>query len=257
MDLGAVATSELHRFLLCLGRTSGLVVAAPPLGGRFVPAPLRALLAVVLALVVFPLVPRGPVPAGAGAYAVALLAEVAVGVAIGLLATLVFAAAQMAGELLDLETGFAVSGAFDPFLSQPVPVLGNLLNLVMFLVFLGVDGHHWLIRALVLSFRRIPPAGASLAGAGPVWIDMAGWMLAVALLLALPILGVLFMVTLALSLLARAVPQMNVFFTGLPVKIAAGLLVLAMALPALVQAMGGAVDELFDGMARLVEAMAP
>ncbi|HEY8394641.1 MAG TPA: flagellar biosynthetic protein FliR [Thermaerobacter sp.] len=257
MDLAAVATMELHRFLLCLGRTSGLVAAAPALGGRFVPVSLRALLAVALALVVFPLVPRGPVPGDAGAYALALLAEVAVGLALGLLSALVFAAAQTAGELLDLETGFGVSGAFDPLLSQPVPLLGNLLNLVMLLVFLGVDGHHLLIRALVLSFRRIPPAGASLVGAAPVWVDMAGWMLVTALLLALPVLGVLFMVTLALSLLARAVPQMNVFFTGLPVKIAAGLLLLAMALPALAGVMGGAVAELGEGLARLVEGMAP
>ena len=256
MDLAAVATTELHRFLLCLARTGGLVAVSPVLGGRFVPAPARALLAVLLALVVFPVVPAVPPPASAAAYGAALLAELAAGLALGLATVLVFAAAQLAGQLLDLSTGFGISGTFDPVLGEPAPVLGNFFQLAMWLLFLAADGHHLVIRALAYSFRHIPPGGAGLVPAAPVVVELAGWMFATALMLSLPVLGVLLAVTAALSLIARAVPQMNVFITGLPVQVAVGLVALMAGLPALVGAMAGLAEPMGEFLARMVEAMA-
>lgn len=256
MDLAAVATSELNRFLLCLARTGGLVAVSPVFGGRFVPAPARALLAVMLALVVFPLVPPAAVPESVSGYALALLAEVLAGLALGLVTVVIFAVAQTAGQWLDLSAGFGLSGAFDPVLGQPVPVLGNFFHLAMAVVFLAVDGHHLVIRALVESFRRIPLGGATFVTSGTVLAGMVGWMWLTALQLSLPVLGVLLALTAGMSLMARAVPQLNVFITGLPVQMVVGLLVTVAALPALLEMMGGLTRPLARFMAALVEAMA-
>ncbi|GAB6875766.1 flagellar biosynthetic protein FliR [Thermaerobacter litoralis] len=255
MDLAAIATAELNRFLLCLGRTAGLVVASPAFGGGLVPAPARALLAVLLALVVFPVMPPVQPPPTVLGYAGTLLGEVAAGLALGLVTALIFAAVQMAGQLLDLSTGFGLSGVFDPVSSQSMPVLGHFLYLLMWVLLLAADGHHLILRALAESYRHIPPGGVGLAAGVPVILDLAGWMFRTALLLSLPILAVLTAVMVALGMISRAVPQLNVFITGLPVQVAVALVALLVALPALAAALSGLVEPLGDTLARLVEAM--
>ncbi|EKP93665.1 flagellar biosynthetic protein FliR [Thermaerobacter subterraneus] len=257
MDLAAIATTELNRFLLCLGRTSGLVVASPAFGGGLVPAPARALLAVLLALVVYPVMPPARPPATALGYGAALLAEVAAGLALGLVTALVFAAVQLAGQLLDLSAGFGLSGVIDPVSSQSMPVLGHFLYLVMWVLLLATDGHHLILRALADSYRHLPPGGAGLAGGAPVLLDLAGWMFATGLLLSLPVLAVLVAVMVALGLVSRAVPQLNVFITGLPVQVAVALVALLAALPALAGALAGLARPLGEFLARLLEAMGP
>lgn len=257
VDLASIATNELHRFLLCLGRTSALVVASPAFGGGLVPAPARALLAVLLALVVYPVMPPAEPPASVLGYAGALLAEVAVGLALGLVTALVFAAVQLAGQLLDLVTGFGVSGVFDPVSSQSLPILGHFLYLLMWVLLLATEGHHVVIRALAESYRHVPPGGVGLAGGAPVLIGMAGWMFATGLALSLPLLAVLVAVMVALGLVSRAVPQLNVFITGLPVQVAVALVALLVGLPALGGAMADLVHPMADALARLLEAMGP
>ncbi|ADU51107.1 flagellar biosynthetic protein FliR [Thermaerobacter marianensis DSM 12885] len=256
MDLAAIATTELNRFLLCLARTSGLVVASPVFGGGLVPAPARAFLAVLLALSIFPLMPPVSPPATVLGYGGALLAEVAVGLALGLVTALVFAAVQLAGQLLDLSTGFGLSGVFDPVSSQSMPVLGHFLYLVMWAMLLATDGHHLILRALAESYRRVPPGGAGLAAGAPVVLDLAGWMFATGLMLSLPVLAVLVAVMVALGLVSRAVPQFNVFITGLPVQVAVTLVALLAGLPALAAAMTGLVQPMGEALGRIVEAMA-
>lgn len=257
MDLAAIATAELNRFLLCLGRTSGLVVASPAFGGALVPAPARALLAVLLALVVYPVMPPVQPPDTVLGYGGTLLAEVAAGLALGLVTALILAAVQLAGQLLDLSTGFGLSGVFDPVSSQSMPVLGNFLYLVMWVLLLASDGHHLILRALTESYRHIPPGGVGLAAGTPVLLDLAGWMFATGLLLSLPVLAVLVAVMVSLGLVSRAVPQLNLFITGLPVQVAVALVALLAALPVLAGAMAGLVEPLGEALARLVEAMAP
>ncbi|MBI2874491.1 MAG: flagellar biosynthetic protein FliR [Firmicutes bacterium] len=244
-------------FLLVLARSGGLAATAPFLGARLVPWQVRALFALALTVLFAPLV-NGPDPAlsfpdqgpGTGAAggpggaegAVGTISalpalmesarEVLKGALIGFGAALVISTAQMAGSLLDVEMGFGMVNVVDPTLETQAPLVGNFQHLLALIIFLLVDGHHLLLRALWESFRLFPPGTAILpeqSAAGVLLLTAA--MFSLALQLAAPVLATMFLTTVALGLLARTVPQMNVFFVGLPLKAGLGILLLVFTLP--------------------------
>ncbi|HEY8449431.1 MAG TPA: flagellar biosynthetic protein FliR [Bacillota bacterium] len=232
MDV-AFISERLPTFTLVLARVSGILFIAPPFGGSAVPPLVRGLLALVLALVALPVVPvwTGSDPWAFGA---AALAEVTIGLSVGVLSMLLLLAVQGAGDLLDIELGFGVASVVDPQFQLPMPLLGNFLNIVALLLFLSVDGHLWVLRALLDSFRAIPPGGgawepALFAGI----VEAFAWVIVTAVRISLPVIGVLFLTTVALGIVARTMPQLNVFVVGLPLRVALGILVLAMVLPLL------------------------
>lgn len=237
MDL-AWLVERASTFGLVLARIAGLTASSPVFGGPLVPPPVRAAVALVLALVVLPVVPAAT-PVGAPAYLAALTLEVAAGLAVGLLSQLLFLAVHGAGELLDLDVGFGVGGLLAPDLERPPALLGGWLHVLALLVFLGVNAHHLVLRALLASFQAMPPGGPRLGSGGALGAARAlGWAVDTALGLALPVLGVLALLTAALAVLGRLLPQLNVFLAGLPVKAVAGLLALGAGLPLLVPQLG-------------------
>jgi flagellar biosynthetic protein FliR len=226
------AVAELGQVAFASLRAVGVLATAPVWSSRYLPWPLRAVLALYLGLALAPVVQ----PAVTGATAVHLLlvaaTELVTGLALGYAAGLTFAAVQVAGHLVDMEMGFGIVNVIDPNLGQPSPVAGTFLYLLAMLLFLQFDGHHLLLAALADSFRVIPLAGATWGGPPTqVLIRASGQVFWLALRIALPVVGALFVATVALGLVARSVPQMNVFIVGLPVKIASGLFLLAASLP--------------------------
>ena len=235
MDLAAVVVERMPTVGLVLLRIAGIVAVAPPFAVTAVPVALRGLLALILTLVV---VPAAPVWEGAGAWAFAAAAagELAVGLAVGLLILLLLLAVQGAGELIDMEMGFGMVNVIDPAFGRPVPLLGNFLYFVALVIFLAVDGHLLVLRALLDSFQVIPPGGGRWDG--PIFaavVEHFSWVIVTAVRIALPVVGVLFLTTMALGVLARTMPQLNVFMVGLALKITLGLTILGLVLPALNQ----------------------
>lgn len=226
---GVVAQAAV--FGLVLARVAGVVATAPIFGNRQVPPMARAALALVLALLVLPVVrPAGPAPSPA-AYALALAGEALFGLAVGLTSQLLFLAVQGTGELLDLELGFTAAQLLDPQFGGAAPLMSLLLYALAALLFLGVDGHHLLLRALLGSFAALPPGSAHLGAAtAERWAEAVGWVWWTAIRLALPVLAVSVLVTAALAVAGRLLPQLNVLVTGLPVKLVVGLGALGAAL---------------------------
>lgn len=219
--------------LLVGARVAGVMTTAPIFGARFVPGSVRAALTLFLGLFLMPLT-RAPaaVESGLIPYVFSLAKELALGLAMGYTANLLFVSLELAGQFLDTEMGFGIINVIDPLFGLPVPLIGNLQYLVGLLVFLGIDGHHLVIAALGRSFQVLPPGGwyftGNLVG---FLVDLVGEVFVVAVQLALPVAGGLFLTTVALGLLSRAVPQMNVFVVGLPLKIIVGFVLLAITLP--------------------------
>jgi flagellar biosynthetic protein FliR len=218
-------------FLVAI-RLGALFVLAPGLGSIRVPGSFRAFLVIGLAAAIVPII--GPAPAGAGspgALFLAALNELAVGglLAFGLFAA--FGAFMLAGRAIDMQIGFGIANLLDPITRTHGPLLGTALNLLGLAVFLGADGHHLLVRGLALSFERIPP-GAGLPG-----IDLAalasqfGVTFSLGLAIAAPVVVLLLLIDLGLSVMSRTMPQWNVFFVSMPLKIFAGLCVLALSVP--------------------------
>lgn len=240
------ALDRLDVFLLLFSRIAGLFATAPVLSNPLVPVQVRVALAAGVALLALPLQRAAPFPGPLPALAPLLVRELVVGMLLGLVPTALLAAVQFAGELLDLDMGFSIVNTLDPLSQQQAPLLGNFLHLLVLLFFLALDGHHGLLVAVLGSFRLLPPGAppGSLAGLQAHVLGVAAELFRLGFALAAPLLAALFLTTVAIAVVGRAVPQMNIFIVGLPVKTGAGLALLAALLPLY----GAAFRALFDRM---------
>jgi flagellar biosynthetic protein FliR len=233
LELTDLITRHLDSFLLAFFRVGAMLAVAPVLGHRSVPVPHRAGLAGLFALVLAPLLAR---PAGGIAQdmlglTLAVAGEVFVGLTIGFVATLVLAGVEIAGELIGLQMGLGLGAIFDPAMGQNGTVLGRFQSTLALLLFLTVNGHHLLIRAVAASFQRIGPGGILDATVAGGVASLGGKMVRSGLDLAAPLVGILLVVNVALALLGRVAPQSNIFMIGLPLSLGMGLVGLVDALP--------------------------
>jgi flagellar biosynthetic protein FliR len=219
-------------FLLVLARVAGLVLAAPVLGHLLVPLRVRAGLVIVLAGVLAPLAPPVATPGDPWTLAGTIASESALGVLLGLVAQFVFAGVQLGGQLAGTHMGFGVANLIDPQLGQQVTVIAEWQLFLTLLAFLMLDVHHLLIRGLVASFAAAPPGSLVLAPIDAARVvSLAGELFVIAVRVAAPVLAVLLFTNAALGVLAKSIPQLNVFVVGFPLNVGVGLVVLGASLP--------------------------
>ncbi|MNL02655.1 Flagellar biosynthetic protein FliR [compost metagenome] len=248
MDLAALLRLPPHGlelFLLLLTRFSGIFLLAPIFGNAVVPARFRVGLAVLMAALIYPSAMNWPVPTMEGPLDVtfAMASELAIGVTLGFVANCAFFGIQMAGHMIALQMGLGMSMMFDPNTRTQTTELAVLFVLLATVTFLAMDGHHWLLLGVWKSFQAVPLGGFGLSGGIMEHVLLATTgIFDVALTLMLPVLGVLMLAELALAIMSRIMPQMNVFVAGFPVKIMLGLATLAATLPLL----GGYMRIVFD-----------
>lgn len=223
----------LINFIWPLTRILGLIMVAPVFGHRAVPARVKIGLGVFIALIIAPALP--PMPAvGLGSWhgLFILLQQLLIGVAIGFTMRVVFAAVEAAGEIVGLQMGLGFASFFDPQSAGQTLVLARFFSMLMALLFLAVNAHLLLLGVLVESFHSLPVSAQPLAGAG--FRNVAGFgatVFAAGLQLALPLIAILLMINLALGILTRSAPQLNIFAIGFPITLGAGLIVLTVTLP--------------------------
>ena len=226
-----LSSGDLPVFLLAFFRVAGVLMPAPLFGSGVVPAPVKIFTALLIALLFFPLVgrPELPVEPGLGIYAFAVLQELGLGLLIGFAAAMVFSAVQFGGQLIDQELGIMMANVFDPLTNEQISIIGQFKLFLATVVYLLIDGHHYLIRAVADSFRAIPIAGLRLSGGAVVHLSetLPRDLFRVAVQIAAPSLVTLFLITIALAFMARTVPEMNIFVLGLSIRVAVGLGVLA------------------------------
>lgn len=259
MDLYQLLFSRFDLYLLVASRTAAVFFAAPPFAARQIPAQWRAGFGLVVALVLLPIV---PVPAGLPQTLIPWLAwairETALGLAIGWTANLVFAGVQLGGQLLDTELGFGIVNVLDPQTGQQLPLVGNFQYLLALLVLFLTNGHYMILAALARSFTLVPVGAAVLRpNLADTVTTLTGGVFLTAFKLAAPVLGAGFVTTVALGIMARAVPQMNVFIVGMPLKLAAGLIILAAGMPLYLLTVNHVLDGLYGGLAQILQAVRP
>lgn len=230
-DLLAWLTGLLWPFV----RIGALLVAAPLFGARTVPVRVRIALALLLAVVVFPLVPvpRDVSPLSIDG-ALLVLREVLIGVSMGFLVQMVFSAMAMAGELVALSMGLAFASMVDPERGGSVPLVGQYFVVFSTLLFLAMDGHLALLVLLVESFQLLPPAGGGLGAGG--FAELVAWgseMFRAAVFVALPASASLLVANVSMGMIARSAPQLNVFSVGFPMTLLLGIVVLMLSMPSL------------------------
>ena len=240
-------------------RVAGLVAVAPGLNLQQAPAQVRVALAVALAVVIAPVASGdAAVPDEPLRFMALCLVELVVGLAMGFVAAVVLEALRFGGEVLDLQMGLRAGQLFDPASGTHSGILSTAYYMIALVLFVSVNGHHWLLRGLAASFTIVPVGTASLGGALAELVgDLGTCVLAMGLRIAAPVMAALLLADLALGLVARAVPQINVFLVGIPAKIAVGLAIAAVGAPLLVANLGSiarlmaqALDLLVRGLAR-------
>ncbi len=218
--------------LLLSVRVAAATVLTSVLGPAQVPGTVRVLLAVSLgALLATAASPHNAVPASVLELGVACLVEAAIGGAFAVGFLVAYAATQVAGRALDLQMGFGLSSVLNPDTQTLSSLTGMVLGLVGVAVFLGLDGHHALIRALAASVSAFPPATAPDSILWPAAFADAAVMFTYGLMLAAPVMCALLLADITMAVFARSMPQLNIFVMGFALKIVLGTIALAAALP--------------------------
>jgi flagellar biosynthesis protein FliR len=212
-------------------RVSGLMVFCPFLGDKGVPTPLKAGLTLLLTILLHPLHGPAALALGSWQWAGVALGEVAVGLLLGLVSNFLFESVLLAGQILGVQIGYSLANVFDPQTQADTPVLSEFHRLAALLIFLQLDVHHWLLRALVRSFAYLPAGAASvtLAVTGGL-LHAAGGIFLAGVQIAAPSLVATLVADMALGFLGKASPQLPVLFIGLAVKNLVGLTVLIAAI---------------------------
>ncbi len=234
MQIPMIGSETLETFLLVFLRTSAIVATMPILGDRVVPARVKAGFALLLAGLLFPVVPTGAEPPEAGLVPLALrmASEAVIGVVIGFAAQVIFAGVQLAGELIGFQMGFAIVNVIDPVTSAQVSIISEFQYLVALLLFLIFNGHHSFLAAIAESFRLLNPLSLHASGSLIAAIlDLSKGIFVVAAKLSAPLVAVMFFTQIGLGIMARTVPQINIFIVGFPLQIAIGLLFLGLCMP--------------------------
>ncbi len=240
-------------FVLVLARLGGLLMAAPLFGHALLPPLVRIGVALALAIVLLPVVPTpADPPATLTALVGAAVVETLLGTALGLVAQFVFAGVQLGGQLAGIQMGFGFATLLDPQSNAQTTVVAELQQLMVLVLFLVLDVHHLLLAALIDSFRAAPVGALVVNGAGlRQAVAMAAEIFAIGVRVAAPVLLVLVLANASLGVLAKTVPQLNVFVVGFPLNVGVGLFVMGAALPFTVRLLAqrfGALDPLIGSL---------
>lgn len=247
---------SLQVFFFVLVRVAAILMSMPGFSGGSAPVPVKAGLVLAVSWAVFPaLGTQTPIPLDSAVLlALAVAGEVLFGMAIGLTVQMIFAGVQIAGELAGYQMGMAVANVLDPDSSVQIPLLSQFFQIFAILIFFSVNAHHGFVKALVESFRLLPPlefhVNASLMD---LLVNAGGAIFVSGVRLGAPVIVVLLLTSMAFGLLARTVPQMNVFVVAIPLKIGVGLLFMALSLPYVATVLKRL---FFDNLSRLLALMA-
>jgi flagellar biosynthetic protein FliR len=215
-----VSSAHVVALLLATVRTSAWLIICPPFNGRLLPGTVKGLLAFALAMPMVPKLAASAPSLDAASLLVSAVEQAVIGLALGFVTSLFFAAIQAAGDLIDFFGGFSVAQAFDPFSGQQSSVFGRFYRLIAVTLLFVTDAYQLVIRGFLNSFDTLPLDGAfSLANLNKLLTHGLGEMFMSALQIAGPLIAVLFVTDVALGLLNRVAPSLNAFALGFPAKI--------------------------------------
>jgi flagellar biosynthetic protein FliR len=225
----------IQNLLLIFARMGGLVMTAPVFSSHRVPPQLRAAISVIMTLIIFPLVRPMAIENSIINFGLLILNEVIIGLVLGFTANMIFMVIQVSGEIQDTQIGFGFAGVVDPNMGQSSAIIGQLQMIMMWIIFVAANGHHFLLRAITESFILIPPGlGTFQVASVNRIVAISAEMLMLALKIGAPVIAAVLVADLSMGVLQRTAPQLNLMAVGFQVKIAVGVIVLILAMPMIV-----------------------
>lgn len=224
----SLTTAEINAWIVAfffpLTRTLALLVAVPPFNNVALPNQVRLLAGLAITVALTAALPKPPTMDPASAQGLLILAEqLLIGYAMGFTMRLVFAAIDLAGTLISNQMGLGFATAYDPQSTSQTAVISDMIGMIALLIFLAINGHLMMISTLVESFALLPIGQSSIADA--TWLNVAhmgGVVFSSGVFLSLPIVVTLTITNIALAILSRIAPQLNIMAVGFPVTIVLG-----------------------------------
>ena len=244
--------------LLVFVRMSSIFVITPVFGRSELPSYLKIGLAFFCSYMIVPMLGSVQVEyTNLLSFAVIVAKEFLVGIIIGYVSFLVFSALYIAGQFIDIQIGFGMVNVLDPTMNTQVPLTGNFIYILSTMLLLAMDGHHILLSALFKSYSVLPINGfqfteAMVNNIGTIFADVV----LIGFKISVPILAAILVAEVALGILSRTVPQMNVFVVGIPLKIGIGLVTLYLMLPIFIQIMTFVFDRMYGYIYLIIRSMA-
>jgi len=248
----------LPMFAIVLIRTASVLFFSPIYNQASLPLIIKIGLALVIAFAIFPTInsSQPALPDNLINFILIVFKEVAIGFLIGYVATLAFGAFVMGGGLISTEMGLTMAELVDPLSGDHVSPIAQLLQIVALILFFSINGHHWLINALVLSYKTVPITGVIELGfsMGKI-MNLFNGLFVSAIKIAAPIMIVLGLTVVVSGFLARSTPEINIFLIIFPMKILVGFLLLAIMFPFITRAIEYLLDMLRKDIFSLVGGM--
>jgi flagellar biosynthetic protein FliR len=256
----SVTSAQLNAWLAVLlfplARVLGLFFSAPIFGNNAIPQRIKFVIGFLVTVAIIPLVPPMPdVPPGSWVGLSILARQVLIGVLLGFSLRIAFSAVDMAGQLIGLQMGLSFAIFYDPLNASQTPVVAEFFGLMALLIFLALDGHLLSLSLLARSFTLLPvsanPLGPNAYSAFLAW---GATIFSAGLLLSLPLIAALLIANIAMGVLSRVAPQLNLFAVGFPVTIVSGFLVTVIALPYFAAALERLFEQGFAAMTLIMKA---
>jgi flagellar biosynthetic protein FliR len=246
-------------FLWPLTRIIGLISASPLFGNNSIPAQSKIVFSVVLAVIISPTVPALPAmdPMSLAGLLI-VIQQLIIGLAMGFAMRIVFAAVEMAGEISGMTMGLGFATIFDPLSQGRSSAISQFLSLLVLLIYLASNLHLVLISTLANSFQTIPILATPFSAGG--FQQLAFWsgrIFSAGLQLSLPIIAALLITNIALGILTRAAPQLNIFGIGFPITIGVGFIMIVVTLPYMSTPLDNLFQDAINAIGQITTAMLP
>lgn len=223
----------LAAFMFPLARILALIASSPVLGNRQVPIRVKVGFAMLITFLIAPTLNiPSDIEASSSSGLFILMQQIMVGLAMGFAMRLIFTAIEMAGDIMGMQMGLGFASFYDPVNADNTQVIAQFLGIVAALAFLSMNGHLYMLGTLAESFQAFPIStqvpSASAMHTLALW---GGSIFSHALHLSLPLIGALLITNLALGILTRSAPQLNIFAIGFPITLVVGFVTLMLTLP--------------------------
>lgn len=255
MTLGDILSNYTYHFILLLFRFSGLFLITPIFSTRIIPSRIKVGLSFLFAFITLPMITGShPFPIHQMMIVIEIMRELLIGLVIGFIAYLAFAAIQLAGRFIDMRMGFAIVNVADPIHGATLPLMGQFKNVLATLLFLAINGHHIMIKAIRHSFDIIPLGGAVLTNQSiEVLLRSSADIFVLGFKIGLPVVATLFVADIILGFMARTIPQLNIFVVGLPLKILVGFIMLLLSINIVIGYTGNLFNDMFKNVYKILE----
>jgi len=246
-------------FLLIMTRMFTMLAVAPMFSSGVIPFRIRAVTSVYITACIFPMVANyiGKVPEGMYGYAVMIGSEALIGLLIGFMMSIIFAAFQLSARFFSFQMALGIAEVIDPFSQVGITIVGQLWTLMGLMIFIAIQGPQMMVIATydsyktVRLFKIISDSKTMFEALTASFVAM----FVIALKLAFPIIATLFVVAVTLGMLAKAAPQMNIFMLGLPIQISIGFIVMIIAIGAIALGMSNSLTRSLDNLMRFITAL--